>query len=74
MEVHFPPAIQEKPDRLAAQNGRGPDEYVQQLVENYLDHDAWFRGKVKASLERLDQSESVDESALAARIERILKP
>jgi predicted transcriptional regulator len=30
---------------------------VQQLVENYLDHDAWFRRKIKKSLERLDRGE-----------------
>ena len=43
MEVHFTPELQAKLDRIAAENRREADEYVQQLVETYLDHDAWFR-------------------------------
>jgi len=49
MEVHFKPELQAKVDRVAAENRSGADDYVQQLVENYLD-DAWFRKKVTGSL------------------------
>jgi len=42
---------------VAAENRSGADEYVQQLVENYVDHDAWFRQKVTASLGNLDRGE-----------------
>jgi hypothetical protein len=38
MEVHFTPELQAKVDRVAAENRLGSDEYVQQLVESYLDH------------------------------------
>jgi predicted transcriptional regulator len=57
MEVQFPPELQAKLDRVAAENHRGADEYLQQLVENYLDYDAWFRQKVTASLGQLDRGE-----------------
>ena len=57
MEVHFNPELQAKLDRVAAENSSEADQYVQQLVEHYLDHDEWFRQKVKASLERLDRGE-----------------
>ena len=47
MEVHFNPELQAKLDRVAAENSSEADQYVQQLVEHYLDHDVWFRQKVK---------------------------
>jgi predicted transcriptional regulator len=57
MEVHFTPELQERLSRVAAENHRDADSYVQQLVESYLDHDAWFRQRVTASLGRLDRGE-----------------
>jgi hypothetical protein len=45
MEVHFNPELQAKLDRVAGDIDSGADEYVQQLVEHYLDHDVWFRQK-----------------------------
>jgi predicted transcriptional regulator len=73
MEVHFSPELQEKLDRVAARNSRGSDEYVQQLVEHYLEHDEWFRHKVKASLERLDRGESLTHDEVGAGIEKLLR-
>jgi len=46
MEVHFSPDLQTKLNRVAAENSSDTDAYVQQLVEHYLDHDAWFRQSV----------------------------
>jgi hypothetical protein len=43
MEVHLPPELQAKVEQAAAENNSGAEEYVKQLVEHYLDHDAWFR-------------------------------
>jgi predicted transcriptional regulator len=57
MEVHFPPELQAKLDHVAADILSGSDEDVQQLVEHYIDHDVWFRLKVKASLDQLDRGE-----------------
>jgi predicted transcriptional regulator len=74
MEVHFAPELQAKLDRVAAENRRGADEYVQQLVENYLDHDAWFRQKVSASLDKLDGGESVSHEDVGARLQQIFQP
>jgi hypothetical protein len=54
MEVHFTPELQAKLDRIAAEIPAGADQYVQQLVEHYLDHDVWFRRKVKTSLDQHD--------------------
>lgn len=53
MEVHFTPELQAKLDRVASDIHSGADEYVQQLVEHYLDQ---FRQKVAGSLEQLDRT------------------
>ena len=42
-------------DRAGAEKNSGPEEYVKQLVEHYLDHDAWFRQQVKKGLEQHDR-------------------
>jgi len=57
MEIHFTPEVQTKIDRVAAENSSASDEYVRQLVEHYLDYDAWFRRKVNRGLEQLDRGE-----------------
>ena len=72
MEVHFPPELQEKLEQAATQDGRGTDEYVQQLVAHYLDYDVWFRRKVKTSLEHLDHGESISHEEVGARLEDLL--
>jgi len=57
--------------RVAAENSSDPDGYVQQLVEHYLDHDAWFRQNVKKGLEQLDRSECLTHEEVGERIERM---
>ena len=66
MEVHFSPELEAKLNRVAEDNRRDADQYVQQLVENYLDHDAWFRRKVTASLARLDRGEFLTHDEVGA--------
>ena len=72
MEVHLTPELEAKVHRIAAENRRGTEEYVQELVEHYVDHDAWFRQEVKKGLDQLDRGESVPHSEVVARIERLL--
>jgi predicted transcriptional regulator len=74
MEVHFTAELQARLDRIAAENHRGADDYVQQLVESYLDHDAWFRQKVTASLGRLDRGEFLTHDEVGAHFEKLLHP
>jgi predicted transcriptional regulator len=73
MEVHFTPELQAKLDRLAAENRRNADEYVQQLVENYVEHDAWFRQKVTASLDELNRGEFVTHEEMGVRLEKMFR-
>lgn len=73
MEVQFTPELQTKIDRVAAENKRGAEEYVQQLVETYVDHDAWFRQKVTASLATLDSGEFLTHEEVGIRLDKIFK-
>jgi len=71
MEVHFPPELQTKLNRAAAENSSDTGGYVQQLVEHYLDHDVWFRQKVKIGLDQLDRGEYLTHDEVGERIEQM---
>ena len=73
MEVHFSPDLQTKLNRVAAENSSDTDGYVQQLVEHYLDYDAWFRQNIKKGLEQLDRGEYVTHEEVGASIERMFR-
>jgi len=71
MQVHFTPELQAKLECVAAENRRDADEYVQQLVESYVDHDAWFQRKVAASVDRLDRGEFLTHEEVGARLQKV---
>jgi predicted transcriptional regulator len=73
MEVHFSPELQAKLNHVAAENSSASDVYVQQLVEHYLDHDAWFRQKVKRGLAQLDREEFLTHEEVGQRLEQMLR-
>jgi predicted transcriptional regulator len=73
MEVNLSPELQAKLAHIAAENNSGAEEYVRQLVEHYLDHDAWFRQKVKAGLGQLDRGDSVTHEEIGARIDEMFR-
>jgi len=74
MEVHFRPELQAKLDRVAAHIHSPADEYVQQLVEHYVDHDIWFRQKVAGSLDQLDRGEFLTHEEVGARLNKVPQP
>ena len=65
--------LEAKLNRVAAENNRGAEEYVQQLVEHYVDHDAWFCQEVKKGLDQLDRGESLTHKEVGARIEQMFR-
>ena len=73
MEVNLSPELLAKLAHIAAENNSGAEEYVRQLVEHYLDHDAWFRQKVKAGLARLGQEEFATHEEIGARIDQMFR-
>jgi predicted transcriptional regulator len=73
MEVHFTPTLEARLNEAAAQNGSGVDEYVQQLVERYLDHDEWFREQAQKGLDQLDRGEFLTHEEVGARLEKLFR-
>jgi predicted transcriptional regulator len=71
MELHFTPELQARLERAAEESRSGAAEYVQQLVERYLDHDLWFRQQVMKSLAQLDRGEFLTHEEVGARIEKL---
>lgn len=73
MEVQLNRDLQAKVDRIAAENNSGPEEYVRQLVEQYVDHDAWFREQVRKGLSQLGRGEFLTHEEMGARIEQMFR-
>jgi predicted transcriptional regulator len=73
MEVKLSPELQAKVDRAAAENKSGAEEYVQQLVEHYVDHDAWLRQQVTRGLKQLDRGEFLTHEEVGIRIEQMFR-
>jgi predicted transcriptional regulator len=71
MEVDFSPETQAKLNRVAQENGSDSAEYVQQLVEHYLDHDSWFRQKVNKGLEQLNSAQFLTHEEVGERIAKL---
>jgi predicted transcriptional regulator len=73
MELNLKPDLQAKLARIAAENNTGAEEYTRQLIEQYVDHDAWFREKVKRGLGQLDRDEFVTHDEIGARIDQLFR-
>ena len=73
MEVHLTPELQAKVEQAAAENNSDAQAYIKQLVEHYLDHDAWFRQQVKKGLHQLDAGEFLSHEEMGARIEQLFR-
>jgi predicted transcriptional regulator len=73
MEVRLKPELQARVDRAAKENNSGPAEYVQRLVEHYVDHDVWFREQVKKGLDQLDRGEFLTHEEMGTRIEQMFR-
>jgi predicted transcriptional regulator len=73
MEVNFSADLQTKLGRIAAENSSDAGRYVEELVEHYLDHDNWFRQKVRTTLVRLDCGEYLTHEEMGARIEQMFR-
>jgi predicted transcriptional regulator len=73
MEISLTPEVEKRLSQLATQAGKGTEEVVQELVSNYIEHDAWFRQEVAKGLASLDRGESVPHDEVGRRMERRLR-
>lgn len=74
MEVHFTPEQEAKLAQSAAQQGREPDELVQQVVARYFDEESRFVDAVRRGEEALQRGEYLTHEQVGQRLERFLQP
>jgi predicted transcriptional regulator len=72
MEVHFPSELQAKVADLAAKQGRGTDELVQDAVARYVDDETRFLQAVEKGIAAAERGEFIEEEEMDARVKRML--
>jgi predicted transcriptional regulator len=74
MEVHFPPELEAKLVHSAAQQGRNPDELLQDAVTRDFEEEARFVESVKRGEDALQRGEYLTHEQMGQRLERFLRP
>jgi len=73
MLVHFTPELEAKVMRTAAQQGRNPEELVQEVVARHFDEENRFIEAVRRGEEALENGEYLTHEQVGQRLERFLK-
>jgi predicted transcriptional regulator len=74
MQVHFTPELEAKLAQSAAQQGRNPDELVQEVVARYFDEESRLIEAVTRGEEALQRGEYLTHEQVGKRLERFLRP
>ena len=67
--MQFKPELQEKLNRVAAQQGRDSASLVQEAVERLVDYDEWFLRQVDEGLAAADRGEFIEHEDIGKLIE-----
>jgi predicted transcriptional regulator len=73
MEVHFTPEIEAKLTQSAAQQGRDPDDLVQEAVVRHFDEHTFFVSAVTRGEDALDCGEFLTHGQVGERLNRFLQ-
>ena len=71
MEVHVAPELEAKVARFAAQQGRDPNELVQDVLTRYLEGEASFLEAVEKGIAAAERGEFLAEEEMDARVARV---
>lgn len=74
MEVHFNPDLQARLSERAAQQGRGLDETVQDVVARYFEEEDRFIEAVKRGEAAFERGEFLTHEQMGERLRRFLQP
>jgi len=74
MEVHFTSNIEARLTERATQQGRKPDEFVQDVVARYLEEEDRFAEAVKRGEDALERGEYLTHEQVGERLRRFLEP
>jgi predicted transcriptional regulator len=70
MELHVPPDLEAKLNRLAETAGRTPEQIALDLLATSVEHDEWFRREVERGRASARPGHLLDRDELVARIEK----
>jgi predicted transcriptional regulator len=73
MEVHFTPELEAKVVRTALQQGRNPDELVQELVAEYFNEELRYTQAVRRGEDALARGEYLTHEQVGERLDRLLR-
>ena len=68
MDLHVPPELEAKLNRLAAESGRHVDQVALDLLTTSVDHDEWFRREVERGRASAREGRVLNHDAVAFRI------
>jgi predicted transcriptional regulator len=74
MQVHFTPELEAKLAQSAAQQGRNPDDLVQEVMARYFDEQSRFIEAVTRGEEALEHGEYLTHEQVGQRLDRFLRP
>jgi predicted transcriptional regulator len=74
MEVHFNPDLQARLTQRANQQGRNPDEVVQDVVARYFEEEDRFVQAVKRGEAALERGDFLTHEQTGERLRRFLQP
>jgi predicted transcriptional regulator len=69
MQVHFPPDLEGKLNRIAAEQGKNSEALVCEAVERLVGYDEWFVREVEKGIAAADRGEFVEHRAVLAMID-----
>ncbi len=73
MEVRFPPELEAKLTRSAAEQGRSPDDLLQDVLMRYFDEESRFLEAVKRGEDALERGDYLTHEQVGQRLERFLR-
>lgn len=73
MEIPLAPELEAKLNVIASETGKRPNQVVQELVADYLDHNEWFKQAVRKGLASLDSGKCVSHEEMRRQMDRILR-
>lgn len=69
MDLHVPPDLEAKLNRLAADTGLQADQVALNLLNRSVEHDDWFRQQVEVGRASARQGRVLDHEDVATRID-----
>ena len=72
MDISLAPDVQSKLERLAAERGRDPASLAREVIERFVDYDAWFIREVEKGLDQIAHGEALSHEQVGARLEKLL--